>query len=52
MTDAPQAIAIPGKHELLMPIITRTVAPGKTIRVLDLGAGEGALSEKTISAWV
>jgi len=46
MTDAPQAIAIPGKHELLMPIITRTVAPGKTIRVLDLGAGEGALSEK------
>jgi len=50
MTDAPQAIAIPGKHELLMKIITRTVPPDKTIRVLDLGAGEGALSQKLVEA--
>lgn len=46
MTDAPSAMAIPGKHELLLPIITRTVPPTGKTRVLDLGAGQGAMSEK------
>ena len=44
--SSPRALTIPGKHELLLPIISNRVAPGNGARVLDLGAGEGALSLK------
>ncbi|MBD3672077.1 MAG: class I SAM-dependent methyltransferase [Planctomycetaceae bacterium] len=46
MSDSPQAIAIPGKHNLLMKVVQRYVPPAETIKVLDLGAGEGAFSQK------
>lgn len=43
-------MAVPGTHALLMPIITAACRPGPGVRVLDVGAGQGALAKRLLDA--
>lgn len=43
-------MAIRGTHDCVMKVLTREVAPSPSVRVLDIGAGAGALSEKLQAA--
>ena len=43
-------MAIRGTHDGVMKVLTGAVAPAGAPRVLDIGAGAGALSEKLLAA--
>lgn len=40
----PREITIPGAHAQILPLVTKHVPPSRDVRVLDLGAGQGAMS--------
>ncbi|HVZ94377.1 MAG TPA: class I SAM-dependent methyltransferase [Phycisphaerales bacterium] len=44
--EAPREMAIPGTHDAVMRVLARHLAPSSHGRVLDVGAGAGALSLK------
>lgn len=46
----PKEITIPGAHAQILPLITKHVPPSRGIRVLDLGAGEGAMCQRLLEA--
>ncbi len=48
--DSPRALAIPGMHERLLKEITRQCPVGSWHHLLDLGAGQGAMSQRLVDA--
>ncbi len=50
-TGAPlREMAIPGTHARVVQLLSNVRAPGKDVRLLDIGAGQGALSAKLLEA--
>ncbi len=41
---APREMAIPGTHARVVDLLRTVAAPGPSVRLLDIGAGQGALS--------
>lgn len=49
-TSAPEALAARGLHSRTLDVITELVPPSGDIRILDIGAGRGALSHELKAA--
>ena len=42
--------AIPGTHAFAVRVCEKYLPPGKGVKLLDIGAGEGALSKRLLDA--